>query len=195
MSTPQVTVSGSFRRFLPEIARDVNELEGAGVRVLSPSKPHIVGALNDFVFLEGDLFGVAAAVQGRHLHSIEQSEFLWLVAPGGYVGSSAAFEVAWAAAHGVPVLSLAQPFEPSVAMHVTEVHSLTEAIQQAEWTSALSRGRRVSVLMDPDAGLELVHNRAEYIGSRLRARLEDPVAADGFLKRAAADIRDVLDLL
>src|SRR4051794_13186022 len=104
-----VTVSGSFRRHLAQIAADVAAFTDLGAVVLSPADPRVVDAFGDFLFVASDHHRTVRRLQDRHLAAIEASAFLWLVNPDGHVGTSASLEVGAAVALGVPVYSLTPP--------------------------------------------------------------------------------------
>src|SRR5687768_12920109 len=109
MRQMRATVSGSFTRHINDVQRAVAELKRFGVRVLSPEQPTIVDALDGFVFVASDRHRSIRLVQDRHLASIASADFLWLETPDGYVGQSAALELGFALASGVPVYSTALP--------------------------------------------------------------------------------------
>src|SRR2546421_8220573 len=90
------TVSGSFRRAMAAVTDAVYALTDAGVRVLSPADPRIVDQFGDFVFVASDRARAIRLVQTRHLAAIDASDFVWLVAPEGYIGQSAAMELGFA---------------------------------------------------------------------------------------------------
>jgi hypothetical protein len=97
------TVSGSFHRHLHAITAAVQELFDLGVKVLSPADPRIVDSLvvdslGEFLFVASDRVRSVKLVQDRHIQGISASDFLWLVAPDGYVGQSASMELGFAVA-------------------------------------------------------------------------------------------------
>src|ERR1700686_4162645 len=98
----RAAVSGSFHRHMEAITRAVHELAALSVRVLSPADPRIVAAQGEFLFVASDRIRSVRLVQDRHLESIRAADFLWLVCPDGYVGSSASMEIGYAAAAAVP---------------------------------------------------------------------------------------------
>ncbi len=112
------TVCGSFRRHLAAVQSAVAAFKRSGVRVLSPSEPTVVDAFGDFVFVESDLIRTIKPVEDRHLSSIRSSDFVWLVAPDGYVGPSAALEIGFALAAGVPVLGATPPSDLTIRQYV-----------------------------------------------------------------------------
>src|SRR4051812_19445604 len=109
MTAVNVTVSGSFHRGMEQIQRVVAEIRDAGGTVLSPADPRVVDSFGDFLFVASDRLRSIRLVQSRHFAAIQASDFVWLVAPDGYVGLSAAMEVGFAAASGVRVYSDTAP--------------------------------------------------------------------------------------
>jgi hypothetical protein len=122
------TVSGSFRRHMREIAHAVHELTEASVRVLSPEDPRVVDADGEFLYVASDKVRSIRLVQDRHLSSIRSSHFLWLECPDGYVGPSAAMELGYAVAAGVPVYSKTAPSDLTMRRYVRTVSCIAEAI-------------------------------------------------------------------
>src|SRR4051812_21571028 len=105
----RATVSGSFHRHLAKIEEAVAALHDSGIKVLSPSDPRVVDSEGEFLYVASDRVRSVRLVQDRHLDAVGASDFLLLVCPDGYVGSSAALEVGFAAAHDVPVISKTAP--------------------------------------------------------------------------------------
>lgn len=130
------TVSGSFHRHLGAISAAVDELRGRGVRVLSPLDPRPVDCIDDFILVASDVSKSIARVQGGHLAAIARSNFLWLVLPDGYVGSSAAMEIGYAHGCGVRVLAARTPDDPAVAQYVSVAPSIAVAV---DYLSDLAR--------------------------------------------------------
>src|SRR5271166_6442398 len=124
------TVSGSFHRHMGAITAAVHELAAISVRVLSPADPRIVAAQGEFLFVASDRVRSVRLVQDRHLESIRAANCLWLVCPDGYVGQSAAMEVGFAAAAGVPILSIHVPDDLTLREYVTVVPTLAGALCQ-----------------------------------------------------------------
>src|SRR6202011_6288827 len=95
------SVSGSFHRHMGAISTAVDELAALSIRVLSPADPRIVAQQGEFLFVASDRVRSVRLVQDRHLDSIRAANFLWLVCPDGYVGSSASMEIGCAATAGM----------------------------------------------------------------------------------------------
>src|SRR5947207_5074888 len=99
----KASVSGSFHRHMPAIYAAVNTLRTSGVDVLSPSDPRVVDYLGEFLFVASDKLRSIKLVQDRHFEAIRGSDFLWIVCPDGYTGSSTSAEIGAAYMAGTPV--------------------------------------------------------------------------------------------
>lgn len=159
MNPVQVTVSGSFRRAMGRVQDVVGEFADRGAFVLSPADPRIVDQFGDFVFVASDAVRHIRTVQGRHLAAISASDLLWLVAPEGYVGVSAAMEIGFAAARKVPVFSDEVPSDLTLRQWVTVVAGPGEALRRidgglGEKPAAGQEVAEGSVLLDPVTEIE-----------------------------------------
>jgi len=114
----RAAVSGSFHRHMERITEAVHELAALSVRVLSPADPRVVAKQGEFLFVASDRVRSVRLVQDRHLESIRAADFLWLVSPDGYVGSSASMEIGYAAHAGIPVFAT---HAPSDLLESTEI--------------------------------------------------------------------------
>jgi hypothetical protein len=151
MNQIKVTVSGSFTRHLVEIQRAVAELKARGVQVLSPEQPTIVDAVDGFIFVASDRHRSVKLVQDRHLASIACSDFLWLENPDGHVGQSAALEIGFAIARGIPVYSTSLPNDLTMRQYVSEVANMESAVSLASPSTPRDGRHRESLLVDPVA--------------------------------------------
>lgn len=91
----RVTVSGSFTKHWDDIQAAVRHFTELGAKVLSPINGPPVREEGGFVYLRGDV-GPADTVEQRHLCAIQQSDLLYIVNPGGYLGNSVALEIGYA---------------------------------------------------------------------------------------------------
>ena len=160
------TVSGSFHRHLSAIESAVRELVEAGVRVLSPADPRVVDSTEEFLFVASDRVRSVRLVQDRHLESIRASDFLWLVAPDGYVGQSASMEVGFAVANGTPILGLALPSDLTLRQYVHQVPDLRGALRIARGAST-QHPRPEPFVIDPHASIEAAHVTLQRIAAAL----------------------------
>src|SRR4029077_2775375 len=112
----------------------VHELASLSIRVLSPADPRIVAAQGEFLFVASDPIRSVRLVQDRHLESIRAANFLWLVCPDGYVGQSAAMEIGYASAVGVPIFAAQLPSDLTLRQYVKLAPCLKAAVNMA-WIS------------------------------------------------------------
>src|SRR5260370_13417892 len=79
--------------------------------------------------MRGEETQAPESIEARHLRAIQRSEFMWLHAPNGYVGPTAALEVGFANAAGVPVFAKELPSDAVLRSFVRLVSSPTELIR------------------------------------------------------------------
>ena len=163
--TPRVTVSGTFRRAMSDVQDVVQALADAGAVVLSPANPRIVDRFGDFVFVASDLVRHLRMVQARHLAAIAASDFVWLIAPDGYIGQSAAMEIGFAAAHAVPVYSTQVPCDLTLRQWVITVSSVGEAL--ARTSVHAEQSPSAAILLDPTGAIDASHDDLEVAGRGL----------------------------
>ena len=138
------TVSGSFRKYLSEIGLAANSLRRAGVHVLSPRNVRPVHEVGTFVYVEGDR-GSPSDVEIAHLDAIRRSDFLYIVNPEGYIGTSSALEMGFARALSVPMFCQEKPCD--VVLESLLQYGLSPA-QVAETMAAKKRSTSISVLRE-----------------------------------------------
>ena len=185
------TVSGSFHRHMGAITTAVHELAALSVRVLSPADPRIVARQGEFLFVASDPVRSVRLVQDRHLESIRAADFLWLVCPDGYVGSSASQEIGYAIAAGVPIFATQAPNDLTLREYVKIVPSLAMAVSM---TNARRRQRRPEgVLIDPHASVEQAHFTLERVEAALTGK-NNPAEPTPSVYRELRDLRTKLRL-
>jgi NTP pyrophosphatase (non-canonical NTP hydrolase) len=119
----EVVISGTYRKDHEGLRRAYEELQGLGCKVLSPTSVDIVREVDGFVFMQGEEHSLPENLELRHLNAIQEAQFVWLHAPEGYVGVSAALEVGFARAIGIPVYSRTHVSDPILATFVVQVGS------------------------------------------------------------------------
>jgi hypothetical protein len=153
----KATVSGSFHQAMSAIESAVVELGELDVQVLSPADPRVVDAVGAFYFVGSDLVRSVKLVQDRHLAAIDTSDLLWLCAPNGYLGLSAAMEIGYAVRAGTPVFASELPTDLTLREYVTVVPQIRMAL-------AACRGRThpsnhaLRLLLDPVAAISASHD-------------------------------------
>jgi NTP pyrophosphatase (non-canonical NTP hydrolase) len=125
----RAVLSGSYRKDLAGLKSNYEELLDIGCRVLSPSNVTVVSESDGFVYMQGEEAESPDVIEGRHLDSIQQSDFVWLHAPDGYVGPTASLEIGFANALGVPVFSKERVKDSVIQSFVREVSSPAKAIE------------------------------------------------------------------
>lgn len=123
------TLSGSFRRDQAGIKRAYQELVTCGCQVLSPHRLDFDAPLQLFVRDSAEHGSSEMSLEAHHLLAIRQSDFVWVHLPDGYLGVSAAMEIGYATALGLPVFSDQIPKETVFQSLVTTVPSVFRALE------------------------------------------------------------------
>jgi hypothetical protein len=126
-TAPVVTISGSYRKHLERILVAKRRFEELGAVVLRPHTEEIVDSEGALVRLQGDPDDVRA-VQLLQLQAIAQSDLVYVVNPGGYVGASATLEVGDARRGGALIVTAEPAFEDAVAAVIGGVGNPEEAL-------------------------------------------------------------------
>ena len=107
--TLRATICGSFRRDVATLKADYDGLVAAGCEVLSPLDVNFVDERGGFVYAAHELDQEPETIEAAHLSAVERTDLVWLHAPDGYVGTSAAMELGFAKAIGIPVFARSNP--------------------------------------------------------------------------------------
>jgi NTP pyrophosphatase (non-canonical NTP hydrolase) len=111
VATPayEIVLSGTYRKGVENLKRVYEEFKDLGCTILSPTNVSVVSEVDGFVYMKGEESETPDKIESRHLKAIQKANFVWLHAPDGYVGPTAALEVGFANAAGVPVFSQEEP--------------------------------------------------------------------------------------
>lgn len=123
-----VVLSGSFRKDYTGLKLAYEELRDLGCTVLSPQNVEVVKEIEGFVYMRGEDRDPPTAIQIRHMDAIQRSHLVWLHAPEGYVGLSAALEVGFARAIGIPVYCNTDLTDPILGTFVKKVSSPKDSV-------------------------------------------------------------------
>lgn len=134
----RVTICGTFNLGLPAVVEAVDFFHASGVAVLSPADPTPVEVVNGFLYVASDRHRDPGLVEARHLQAIAESDFVWLVAPDGYVGVAAALEVGFAIARSISVFSVDRVTDRNVGPVVQRVSSARAALERCTTTQPAS---------------------------------------------------------
>lgn len=118
-----VVLSGSYRKEFETLKSVYEEFQDLGCTILSPSSVSIVREEDGFVYMQGEETDTPEKIEDRHLEAIQRASFVWLHAPEGYVGPTAALEVGFANAAGVPVYAQHMPTDRVLQSFVRLVDS------------------------------------------------------------------------
>ena len=113
-------ISGSFRKFYPQIVQFIELFENSGVEVLRPTKSRIVnpGDEGKYALLESDKQKSVLEIEKGHLEAIRKADFLYICDPGGYVGIGTSMEIGYAYSLGKPIYASEKPEDETLAEFV-----------------------------------------------------------------------------
>lgn len=101
----KVSIVGSFRKS-PDELKKLFAFVQDHYELLSPKSIDWENPNDEFVRVESQPQTMSIAeIESEHLEALTDSDFIILFAPEGYVGSSATYELGFARALGIPVLS------------------------------------------------------------------------------------------
>lgn len=100
-----VTISGSLRKFLDNIREYIRDFEKNSITVLSPKISKIQTDNNGFIYFKNDKKKPIDLIEKTHLLNISYSDFLFVVNPNGYIGTSTLFEIGYALALNKKIFS------------------------------------------------------------------------------------------
>ena len=149
----RVTVCGSFRRHLAAVGEAMKEFADHHVEVLSPRGIEAVGEERGFIFLAEDLSDDIGQIEERHLECIARSDYVWLVAPDGYIGTTTSMEIGFAIGYGVPVLCTRAPSDLVVADGLCDVRDHVQVV------SGIPEANRKALARRQDASRVVISER------------------------------------
>lgn len=124
-----VAISGSFNKHFDQVRQKISEFELEGIKVLAPKPSKPISSKHGFVMLESDR-GTPEEIELNHLKAISQSDFLYVVNPKGYIGTSVAFEIGYAFSRNIPIYSLEKPKDCVLCFFIKPEKSI-QAIKQS----------------------------------------------------------------
>lgn len=124
----ELVISGTYRKDFETLKRTYEEFRDLGCDVLSPSSVTISSEEDGFVYMKGEETETPTTIEARHLTAIQKANFVWLHAPNGYVGLTAALEIGFAHAAGVPVFAMDAPNEEVFRSFVQVVQSPSDVL-------------------------------------------------------------------
>jgi hypothetical protein len=125
----RATLSGSFHKDPEGLDRSYRELANNQCQVLSPRSLEFENEGALFVRHVVESEEDPSTIQKHHLQAIALSDFLWVHAPDGYIGTSAAMEIGYAYTQGTPIFSHQIPQDEMLKHFVKNVPSVFAAIE------------------------------------------------------------------
>ena len=112
LSSPRlrVVVCGSFRRDVEHLHKRFEELQEL-FEIVSPLSLDFVDPTAAFVRLAHEVSESDDAIEQRHIDALISADFVWLHAPCGHLGVSAAIELGHARSFGIPIFADQLPAE------------------------------------------------------------------------------------
>lgn len=115
-----VTLIGSYRKDPAKLQNIFSELSSK-FELLVPQSIDFVDVSEEFVKAPHEVDRTIKEIEDDTLEAIRQSDFVWLFAPSGYVGTSASFELGFAYSIGVPVFTDVKLQDSMLETMVTDV--------------------------------------------------------------------------
>ncbi|MFZ1300981.1 MAG: hypothetical protein WAQ27_00140 [Candidatus Microsaccharimonas sp.] len=122
-------LSGSYRKDRNGLLSAYRELVTNGCQVLSPHRLDFEEQDVLFVRDRAEASFSEEVIERHHLLAITQADFVWLHAPKGYIGPSAAFEIGYALAHSIPVYTAEEIDNKGLRPFTTLVASVYKGIE------------------------------------------------------------------
>jgi NTP pyrophosphatase (non-canonical NTP hydrolase) len=179
---PTAVICGSFRRDPRSLAAAVRDLQGSGCLVLSPQDTEFVREVDGFVLSRSDVGRTPSEIEWSHLRAMEAADFVWLHAPAGYVGSSAAMELGYARASGLRVFAAEAPTDITLRDGVRVVSEPSEALKCVQGEKADAPSRSLPALQS-------------YYARVSRHRGWDSETADDTISRLRGEIQELEEAL
>jgi hypothetical protein len=137
------SVIGSFRRHYQEVVLAVEAFRRSGILVYSPAVSFIVNPADDFVRFESDPpFSENADIQFRALKHILASDFVFVVAPNGYIGRTTCYELGIVHMAGIPLFFSTPPKDLPIYVpkdSVVSAHALADEILHTKSVPRISQ--------------------------------------------------------
>lgn len=104
-NNPETVVSGSFRKHMEQIGGVLQRFKMADIKVLAPATNEAIDTDQEFIILATDDPNKPAhKLEMDFMREIRKADFLYVADVGGYVGLSAATEMAYARLKNLPIV-------------------------------------------------------------------------------------------
>jgi ADP-ribose pyrophosphatase YjhB (NUDIX family) len=154
MTGPSVSVVGSFRQHYPQVAHATRIFAAAGITVRSPVISRIVNPGEEFPRFESDPpLSADHHIQAATFEKIFASDFVYVVAPAGYVGRTTSYELGRVHERGIPVYFSEPPRDLPIevpAGAVLDPYALAQLVAGSATALPAGTRPRVSALITAD---------------------------------------------
>jgi nucleoside 2-deoxyribosyltransferase len=108
-------ISGSYSKHFKQIIELKKFLLNEKIAVLAPASDEIMNTGDGFMILDEDPIRDPRTIQDSINTKIRHSSFIVVANIGGYIGKAAVFEMGYAAAQGIQILTVEQVDDPNLA--------------------------------------------------------------------------------
>lgn len=106
------SIIGSFRRYYDEVTNVISIFGEAGIKVNSPASSCITNPEDLFVRFKTDSDKESnVEIELKALINITKSDFIYVVNPGGYMGTTVSYEVGRIHERHIPIFFMNNPFD------------------------------------------------------------------------------------
>lgn len=152
----QVTISGSYNKYLDEVRQAIKEFKQYRANILSPASGYEDDNKNGFSTLAGDPSLVPTVTEARHLDAISKSDLLWLIAPDGFTGFATTLEIGYAYALDTPIFTSDTLKEPILREYVQKVENPKDAVLRVVQDST---NVMTTVLLNPVEAINVIKSQ------------------------------------
>ena len=128
-----VGIIGSFKQHYPKIYGVVRALHELGLQVTTPKGSHILEEGIDFVRFDTDFPSYDdPTIQSITLHRLLEANFVYVVAPRGYIGRTTCYEIGRLFHACMPVYFSAPPKDLPITLPESHILPLNQLILKIE---------------------------------------------------------------
>ena len=161
---PKTVISGSFRKHMEQIGKALKGFERADVKVLAPATKEIINPNEEFIILASDdPNSPPHKLEMDFMREIRNADFLYVADIDGYVGQSAATEMAYAGLKNLPVVvaEVIKTFSSEIPEEAQEL--LRKTVTGTLGISDISK-EKIAELKQNFSNIETQNLTAEEIG-------------------------------
>ena len=102
LDASRCVIIGSFR-FTDKINEAIDQFERNGIKVLAPRRGRVIQDIEGYKVLDVDEGRSPLEIQRNYFWQIKRADFIYVINPGGYIGTESTWEIGWALGAGKPV--------------------------------------------------------------------------------------------